>query len=150
MCAIRRHVLEGKGSLSNPQKYHEGVPPTSKKIFPKETGGKRSIVSALPSYFLAHGLHFFGTKMQFGGTFRRERGTPTVGDYRPPSKNTVLGRYHLPRPCCRRFSKKKEVRFPPPKNGPHLFSKISDNMVWRGDTLLKKMVKKGVAPFGFP
>ena len=34
----------------------------------------------------------------------------------PPSKNTVLGRYHLPRPCYRRFSKKK-VRSPPPPEG---------------------------------
>ena len=73
------------------------------------------------------------------------------GLYRPPSKNTVLGRYHLFRPCCRPFSEKSAA---PPKNGPeggggfpHFFSKIGDNMVWVGNTLLKKWPKRGGTPF---
>ena len=44
----------------------------------------------------------------------------------------------------------KKVHPPSPKDGPaggipHFFSKIGDNMAWRGDTLLKKW-SKGVFP----
>ena len=77
---------------------------------------------------------------------------PTTGGYRGPrSKNTILGRHCLSRPCCRRFSEKSAV---PPRRmvqrgggEPHFFSKICDSMVWIGNTLLKNWSKRGVPPF---
>ena len=67
----------------------------------------------------------------------------------PPFSTTFSVRYHLSRPCCRRFSK-KSAEIPPsgPSFGggdPHFFSKIGDSMVWEGDTFPKPCFLEGGA-----
>ena len=70
-----------------------------------------------------------------------------------PPKNAVLGRFHLPRPCCRRISE-KSAKIPPEgwsSGGGDFrtfFSKIGDNIVWEGEAFLKNWSKRGYPYFG--
>ena len=66
----------------------------------------------------------------------------------PPSKNTILGRSRVPRPCTSRIPEKSAVFSPSgwPSGGKTriFFSKIGESMVWLHGTLLKNGRKKGV------
>ena len=70
----------------------------------------------------------------------------------PPLKYTILGRYQPLRPRGRRFPEKSAVfslrRMVQRGRFPHFFSKIGDNGVWRGATLLKNWSKGGYFYFG--
>ena len=79
--------------------------------------------------------------------------TPRFGWlYRPPSKNTVLGRSRAPGPCSRRISEKSgEI---PPADGPtggrdlpFFFSDFGDRVGWVPGIFLKNWSKQVVPPF---
>ena len=76
-----------------------------------------------------------------------------TGGYRgaPPQKNTILGRYCLFRPCCRRFSEKSAV--PPPRRmvqgGGWISEPFFENRRHGLERryVTEKVVKKGGTPF---